>query len=61
MDAITVDVSDIPGVKIGDVATLIGEDQGERITAEEVAEWCGTISWEVLVALGPRVERRYSE
>jgi alanine racemase len=61
MDAITVNVSDVPGIAVGDVVTLIGEDQGERITAEEVAEWCGTISWEVLVGLGPRVERRYSE
>ena len=61
MDAITLDVSDVQGVQVGDVVTLIGQDAGERITAEEVAEWSGTISWEVLVALGPRVERRYSE
>ena len=61
MDAITLDVSDIPGVQVGDVATLIGVDREERITAEEVAEWSGTISYEVLTSLGPRVERRYSE
>jgi alanine racemase len=61
MDAITVDVTDVPGVQIGDVVTVIGEDQGERITAEEVAEWSNTISYEVLTSIGPRVERRYSE
>jgi len=61
MDAITVDVSDVGGVQPGDVVTVIGEDRGERITAEEVAEWSKTISWEVLSAIGPRVERRYSE
>jgi alanine racemase len=61
MDAITIDVSDIGGVAVGDAVTLIGQDEEERITAEEVAEWSGTISWEVLVAMGPRVERRYSE
>ena len=61
MDAITLDVSDIAGVDVGDVATLIGADGGERITAGEVAEWSGTISYEVLTSLGPRVERRYSE
>jgi alanine racemase len=59
MDAITVDVSNVPGVQVGDVVTLIGEDQGDRITAEEVAEWSGTISWEVLTSIGGRVERRY--
>ncbi|MHB8589731.1 MAG: alanine racemase [Candidatus Dormibacteraceae bacterium] len=61
MDAITLDVTDVPGVRVGDVATLIGPDGGQRITAEEVGEWSGTISYEVLTSLGPRVERRYSE
>jgi alanine racemase len=61
MDAITLDVTDIPGVQVGDVATLIGADGDDRITAEEVAQWSGTISYEVLTSLGPRVERRYSE
>jgi alanine racemase len=61
MDAITVDVSNVPGAQVGDVVTLIGEDRGDRITAEEVAEWSNTISWDVLTAIGPRVERRYSE
>jgi alanine racemase len=60
MDAITIDVSEIPGVQTGDVVTLVGDDADERITAEQVAEWSGTISWEVLTSLGPRVERRYS-
>jgi alanine racemase len=61
MDAITLDVTDVAGVRIGDVATLIGADGDERITAEEVGEWSGTISYEVLTSIGPRVERRYSE
>ena len=61
MDAITLDVTGIPGVQVGDVATLIGSDGDERITAEEVGEWSGTISYEVLTSIGPRVERRYSE
>jgi alanine racemase len=57
MDQITVDVSEIPETRPGDVATLIGEG----ISAEEVAGWSGTISYEVLTALGRRVERRYRE
>jgi alanine racemase len=60
MDATTVDVTSIPGVQTGDVVTLIGEDGDETITAEQVADWSGTISWDVLTSLGPRVERRYS-
>jgi alanine racemase len=61
MDAITLDVSEVEGVEVGDVATLIGKDGDQVITAEEVAEWSGTISYEVLTSIGPRVERRYSE
>jgi alanine racemase len=59
MDAITLDVTDVPGVAVGDVATLIGEDGDERIAAEEVAAWSNTISYEVLTSIGPRVERRH--
>jgi alanine racemase len=61
MDAITVDVSNVPGAQVGDVVTVIGEDKGDHITAEEVAEWSNTISWEVLTSVGARVEKRYSE
>jgi alanine racemase len=60
MDAITLDVTDVPDVSLGDVATLIGRDGEQVITAEEVAEWSGTISYEVLTSIGPRVERRHS-
>ena len=61
MDAITLDVTGVPDVQVGDVVTLIGRDGDEQITAEEVACWSGTISYEVLTSIGPRVERRYSE
>ena len=57
MDQITVDVTGIPEARPGQPVTLIGDG----ITAEEVAEWSGTISYEVLTALGRRVERRYRE
>jgi alanine racemase len=60
MDAITLDVTDVPGVQLGDVATLIGRDGEQVITAEEVADWSGTISYEVLTSIGSRVERRFS-
>lgn len=59
MDAITLDVTDVADVAVGDVATLIGHDGGETITAEEVGGWSNTISYEVLTSIGPRVERRY--
>jgi alanine racemase len=60
MDAITLDVTNVPGVAVGDVVTVIGEDGDARITAEDVATWSDTISYEVLTSIGPRVERRHA-
>jgi alanine racemase len=57
MDQVTADVTEVPEARPGEVATLIGEG----ISAEEVAGWSGTISYEVLTAIGQRVERRYRE
>jgi alanine racemase len=57
MDQITVDVTEVPEAKVGDSVTLIGDG----ISAEQVAEWSGTISYEVLTALGRRVRRTYRE
>jgi alanine racemase len=61
MDSITIDVSGVPEVEAGDAATMIGADGGERIRAEEVAAWSGTISYEVLTAIGQRVARAYQD
>jgi len=61
MDYTVVDVTDIAGVEVGDVATLLGRDGGEVITAEELAQRRGTIPYEVTCAIGPRVHRVYVE
>lgn len=59
MDLVTIDVTDVPGVRYGDEAVLIGEQGGERITAEEIAVKSGTIPYEVLCAISVRVPRLY--
>ena len=59
MDQIVVDVSGINDVKIGDTVTLIGTDQDEKITAEDIAKIGGTISYEVVCGFAPRVEKYY--
>ena len=43
----------------GDEVVLIGEQDGERITVEELAEWAGTIPYEILTAISERVPRVY--
>ncbi|MDR1619825.1 MAG: alanine racemase [Clostridiales bacterium] len=57
MDQLMVDVSDIINVAVGDEAVLIGSQGGDAITAEDLAEWAGTIPYEVLLAISPRVPR----
>jgi alanine racemase len=59
MDMTTLDVTDVPGVVPGDVATLLGADGAERIDADELARLTGTISYEVLAAISARVPRLY--
>jgi alanine racemase len=59
MDWTMADVSDIPGVAVGDRVTLLGRDGAEQITAEEWAGRIGTISYEVFCLVGPRVPRIY--
>lgn len=55
MDQLLVDVTDVSGVKAGDVVTVIGQDDRQEIRAEEVAERCGTITNELLSRLGARL------
>lgn len=59
MDMCMVDVTDVPGVAVGDEVVLIGCQGEEEITADEVAELAGTISYEILCGITPRVPRLY--
>lgn len=60
MDMVMIDITDIPGVIVGDEVVLIGRQGQEQITATEMATWMGTIPYEVLCSIGPRVPRLYS-
>lgn len=55
MDMITVDVTDITGVKIGDEAVLWGND----LTINEVAQCAGTIGYELMTRMPSRTRRVY--
>lgn len=57
MDGLTVDLGAVPGVTYDDEFVLIGEQEGARITADEVAEERGTINYEVTTALRDRLPR----
>ena len=58
MDMFMVDVTDVPGVALGDEVVLLGAQGAERIDASELAAIGRTIHYEVLCAVGSRVPRR---
>jgi alanine racemase len=55
MDLTMVDVTDVNGVQVGDEVVLWGRQGSAEITVAEVAQWQGTIAYEVLNRLGRRV------
>ncbi len=60
MDQITVDVSDVAHVLRGDEVVLLGAQNTERISADELASWGQTISYEVTTLISERVPRTYA-
>lgn len=65
MDMTMLDVTDVPGVGLGDEVVLLGPQKGalgaDEITASEIAGHTGTIPWEVLTNISRRVPRFYRE
>ncbi|HWI16755.1 MAG TPA: alanine racemase [Vicinamibacterales bacterium] len=59
MDMLTADVTDISGVGTGDEVVFLGSQGDKAIDAREMADWIGTIPYEILCRLGSRVERKY--
>jgi alanine racemase len=57
MEKTMISVSHIPECQIGDEVVLLGAQQGERITAEDIAQRLGTINYEVVCSILPRVSR----
>ncbi len=58
MDQIVVDMGD-DAVEVGDEVVVLGAQGGSAITAEDWADLLGTINYEVVCRLGPRLPRRY--
>ena len=59
MDVTMIDVTDIEGVEVGDVATIYGTDGDQVLLANRVARSIGTVTSDLLCAVSQRVERVY--
>jgi alanine racemase len=58
MDQIVVDLGREP-VAVGEEVVLIGNQGAEQVTADEWAQLTGTIPYEIVSRIGPRLPRRY--
>ena len=57
MDQTLIDVTDIPNVRLGDTAVMIGQAGGQEISAYDLAEQTDTITNEILSRLGKRLKK----
>ncbi|MFH1504546.1 MAG: alanine racemase [Candidatus Omnitrophota bacterium] len=59
MDHIMVDLKDESSIKVGQEVILIGKSKNSKITAEDLAQWAGTIPYEIVSRLSPKIPRAY--
>lgn len=61
MDQCMIDVTDVPGVKLGDEVIIMGSDGENTILADDIGDATGTINYEIVCAFGQRLPRIYIE
>ncbi len=59
MNLTMADVTLIKGVKKGDRVCFLGKTKGDSITADQMADWTYTVSYEVFCSIGSRNKRKY--
>jgi alanine racemase len=57
MDMCMLDITDVPDVKEGDTVVIFGEE----LSVTKLAEWAGTIPYEIMTGISQRVKRIYFE
>lgn len=57
MNMTMVDITAVPSAAMGDEVVLLGADGNERITAEQLAGWAGTINYEITTRINERIPR----
>ena len=57
MNLCMADITDIPGVKPEDEVVLLGKQGREQVSAEQLAQWIGTINYEVVTRINPLLPR----
>lgn len=61
MDQCMIDVTDVPGVMLGDEVIIMGSDGTNTILADDIAQATGTINYEIVCAFGQRLPKVYTK
>lgn len=61
MDLTTIDITQSPELRPGDEVTLLGREGNVTLDAQQIARTAGTISYNVLCSIAPRVRRIYTD
>ena len=57
MNIVMADITDIKGVRLEDPVMLLGSNNGETITADQMAAWANTVNYEIISRLGSHIPR----
>ena len=57
MNMTLVDLTDVPDVAVEDEVVLLGAQGDEKLPAEQLAAWCGTIAYEIVARIHPSLPR----
>jgi len=57
MNLCMADITDIPGIKPEDEVVLLGKQKNDQISAEQLAQWIGSINYEVVTRINPNLPR----
>lgn len=58
MNLCMIDLTDVPQARLEDEVVLLGKSGDERISAETLGEWAGTINYEVIARISPLLPRK---
>jgi alanine racemase len=57
MNLTMIDLDNSPQTRLGDIVTLLGRDENEEVSAEQIAQWADTINYEIVTRLNPGIPR----
>ena len=58
MNMVMVDVTDLPNAQVGTEVVLLGRQEEEELSAEDLASWCNTINYEITTRILEAIPRK---